>query len=328
MSALRIKLLKLSLLNLIFLNILARDLPKVTPPLGILSSQNGVSKDAQPKIVPITSAEIQAQSVLLASDINRDWWLKAGIYTSAGVIAGCLLYRNRERIFGGAAKLSDAGFSNIECEKIRQLLLQAEQTKTEANNGFLAQAKNDATRMVGIAIVGGVVIEPVLTPVLKPVAQKVILPAVKFMGTRNLSYYLYQTKLHEQILSLKNFVQSVGDYQIDVDSGEVIDLKSAICQKLIDLRIAMVTVLAYLEYAQNDLATGIEVAQASMVQQQLLKLRGMALSVQQTCNKLLINVQNALGQLKSQADQQLLANQIYQLQVHLSNQFTEFEKAI
>lgn len=327
MSALRIKLLKLSLLNLIFLNILARDLPKVTPPLGILSSQNGVSKDAHPKITPITSTEVQTQSVLLASDINRDWWLKAGIYASAGVVASCLLYRNRDRIFGKPSKLSDAGFSNIECEKIRQLLLQAEQTKAEANNGFIAQVKSNATGLAGMAVVG-LVAEPVLAPVLKPVAQKVIMPTVKFMGMRNLSYYLYQTKLHEQILSLKNFIQSVGDYQIDVDSGEIIDLKPAICQKLIDLRIAMVTVLGYLEYAQNDLATGIEAAQANTIQQQLITLRGIAVGVQQTCNKLLINVQSALGQLKSQADQQLLANQIYQLQVNLGHQFTEFEKAI
>ncbi len=316
------RILKLAFLNLIFFNTVAQQvqtsaIPDFSPALNPSESQI---------IHAITSAEVQAQSVLVAGEINRDWWLKTGIYTAAIISAGCLIYNKRESLKAWWQKDSSSTIefnAKQDHEKVATMWHSytanqaAINQRDTASKTFLSQLKTGAIGTAGLAVVG-VVAEPIILPVI----NKTVKPAFKFMSTRDLDYYLYQTGFHDQLTSLKDFMQELGDHQID--NGVVIDLKPEIRLKLVNLRAAMITVLSYLEYAQNDLATGISASQASEINQKLKTLRAIAVKIQADCNDVLRTVLEALGNLKSQADQELLGAKIYKLHVTLNRQLKEF----
>jgi hypothetical protein len=334
------RVLKLAVLNLLFLNILAQE---------VSIASNLVSNDLI--VTPITSAEIQAQSVLLAGNINRDWWIKVGIYTTAAAAIGGLIY-NREAIKHlwqkDANLLVNPGLSVEECHKLREMIVQNDKSKLIiSDKSFISQVESNTRSFASMAVAGAVV-----GAIFTPLVNK----SVKFMRNRNLDYYLHNTQLLEQIEHLRFLILTMGDLtpstleipgllvkKIAVGMGlsrpptlweaaqeleqRELNLVSEIRKQLASIKAATITALAYMQYAQNDLATGIESSEAELIKAKLMVLRAISSRVHENCNNLLILVQQALGKLESEQARELLSNKIYQNYfVRLRFLFAEFNR--
>ena len=324
------------------------------------TSQTNINSDipknlVSPQITAINSTEIQAESVVLAGNINRDWWIKAGAYAATAATAGYYLYGKREAIKTtyqdwryGQKLVTDLNLDHVKplesakdlspaqkatLEKTVQTLaavpalaharLQQELTEKIGQEfadktSWGTQIKNGFKNFVGTAIWG-------VVPAL--VMSSAMTPAAKFMGARNLNYYLYKTDFEEQVTQLENFIGEIGDQQ-ELEDGTTLDLTADIQLQLASLRVAMVTVLAYMEYAQNDLATGIEADIATAVNQKIQVLKGITFATQQNCNSLLDTVQAALGHLKTKAERKAEADKLVKIHRALIGQFNLFRRKL
>ncbi len=337
-----LRVLKLAVLNLLFLNIFAQEVP-ATSNLAL----------GDPIVTPITSADIQVQSVLLASNINRDWWIRAGIYTTAAAAIGGLIYHRaaiKHLWQKDASLLVNSGLSIEECQKLRAMMVQNDKSKLiVSDKSFISQVGSNTRNFASMAV-AGVVVGPVFTPV----ANK----TVKFMRSRNLDYYLHKTQLLEQIEHLRLFILTMGDAtpsaieipgllanELAVGVGlsqpptilelmqkeeqRKLNLAPEIRRLLANIKSATTTVLAYMEYAQNDLATGIDASEAELIKAKLTVLRAISNRTCENCNNLLTLVQQALGKLESEKARELLSNKIYHNHfVQLRYLFAEFNQQI